>query len=258
MRAVAAKRLTPEEFQSRLSAKFPDRWKVLSYTHSMEPARVACGRCDTIKEARADEILKGKTKCLLCEPRVAAYHARSKDKISKILHPGISHAGSEPVGTNNRLVHSFYCHKHGLFSMKRALLSPEIRCPRCFPSLPPNHPDLIPRGQRGRAAVLYLLEIRDATGKWLKVGISTNFPNRKKMYAREGVKILREIRVEKMTLFRAAWTELELKRWGRRVLGRRPTPKKRWSGWSECFKDRAGQFVSQFDKILVDTRFAKL
>ena len=139
-----------------------------------------------------------------------------------------------------------YCKKHGRFSTKKPKRGKA--CPKCrVRRIPFITPENIAPGDRMKPCVLYLLQVKDRHGVWMKVGISTNLPNRLAKYKSANVRVLRRVRVLDTTLLRAVTIEQRLKRWARKNLGRRKAPSKKWSGWSESFKDSNDRLKSAFD-----------
>lgn len=243
MEVVAAPRLTLAEFQERLDARHPNKFQVLAYTHSQKPVSALCTRCFLDFEVRADSLIK-KGCCPHCDGKSAQYKANATSRTEAAAKcPLITPLEPISNGRNHRF--RFKCAKHGEFSVRK--LGAEARCPRCHKNLPPTHPDRIPKARRDIPCILYLLQIRDKYGYWTKVGISTNMPYRLTNYKREGVTVLRTVREYHTTLYKACCVEMELKRWARRVLGQRPRPRKKWSGWSESFADRRNVFPAAFD-----------
>lgn len=217
------------------------------------PAGVRCLGCGTEFSRIAQDVIKRGT-CPGCSPKQGE-HWKEKAAIKTIRaarKAGVLPAPPALAGhkrPTNR--HHFVCPKHGPFSVLR--VGAEALCPRCHRSLPPNHPDAIPHHKRGKACVLYLLEIRDREGYWTKVGLSTNWEARKSNYRREGVEILRELRMFRTTLYHAAVLEMKIKRQAKKQLGKRRKPRRTWAGWSESHLDPFRALPGIFDRaILLD------
>lgn len=246
-------KLTLQEFQQRLDARWKDRFEALSCEGGEVAADVRCLGCGTEFSRIAQDVIKRGT-CPGCSPKPGE-HWKEKAAIKTIKaarKAGVRPEPPTPSGQTQRsLRHHFICPKHGKFSVVR--LGAEALCPRCHRNLPPNHPDSIPQHKRGKACVLYLLEIRDREGYFTKVGISTNWEARKMNYRREGVEILKEIRMFRTTLYHAAVLEMRIKRQAKKQLGRRRKPRKAWAGWSESHSDPFRQLPGMFDRaILLD------
>ncbi len=246
-------RLSLQEFQQHLDSKWPDQFQALTCSGGEALADVRCLTCSTEFSRRArDTVARGT--CPGCSPK-RGEHWQEKATIKTIKiarRAGMQPEAPEKSGnTNRKLRYRFTCPKHGPFSVIR--LGAEALCPRCHRNLPPNHPDGIPSHKRGKACVLYLLEIRDREGYWTKVGISTNWEGRKSNYRREGVEVLKEVRMFRTTLYHAAVLEMRIKRQAKKVLGRRRKPRKTWSGWSESHADPHRHLPGLFDRaILLD------
>lgn len=196
-----------------------------------------CRTCGYVRTTRARQFLTRPG----CEACAATEEAEVTIRGTKVVSTACPETGVRKVTGR--------CAKHGFFT---AELTPgnRVRCPHCKPFVAHRSADKLPVADRNRECFLYLLQIRDSAGKWVKVGISTNFAERKKRFRREGVTVLREYRMFRTTLYRALQLEEKLKRWARRTLGRRQKPKPTWSGWSESFEDHRGLLCGEFDKIL--------
>lgn len=243
-----------EDAQARVDAKWPGKFRLSSYSGHGEPCSVSCLDCGTLFERLFTHVV-ARGACPTCSPspgvhKRAASWQRSKDAAAA---GGVLHLGTEPTGQRDRgHRHKFMCYKHGVFSVNR--VGDKAICPKCRGYISPNDPDHLPTRLRSKPCDLYLIEIRDSVGLWTKIGISTNWTGRKRNYAREGVTLIRETRMVRMTLYEALVVEREIKRWARQAIGRRKCPKKKWSGWSESFADKACALPAAFDRELARFR----
>lgn len=240
---------TLAEVQKMIDGKWPAMFQVLTYTGTPNPADFRCLKCFTEFARRPHDVLR-RGACPGCSPAPGTKSASSaRARARKAAEAGgVRHVSSEISGrVDRRLRHIFSCPQHGEF----ALTAPGDKavCPKCRGHISPNDPDSLPTRLRGKPCDLYLIEIQDTTGGYFtKVGISTNWACRKRNYAKEGVRILREVRCIRMTLYEALLIERELKKWMRRTLGRRRCPRKKWSGWSESAIDPFRKFPAAFDR----------
>lgn len=243
-----------EDAQAALDERWPDRFRLSGYSGSEGLCQLTCLTCNTFFERRFRNAL-ARGACPTCSPtpgqhKRATSWTRSREAAEA---GGVVHLGVDPSGYADRtLRHKFMCHKHGVFTMIRP--GDKAVCPKCRGYISPNDPDHLPMRLRSKPCDLYLIEIRDSVGVWTKVGISTNWTSRKRNYAREGVTVLRETRVVRMTLYDALVVEREIKRWARQAIGRRKCPRRKWSGWSESFADKACALPAAFDRELARFR----
>lgn len=251
-------KLTLREFQTRLDERWSGRFEALSCEGGELPAGVRCLGCGHEFSRIAQDVIKRGT-CPGCSLG-RGEHWKEKAAIKTIRaarRAGVKPEPPEQSGRTNRAFrHKFTCPKHGPFSVVR--LGAEALCPRCHRGLPPGHPDNIPQHKRGKACVLYLLEIRDREGYWSKIGISTNWEARKTNYRRDGVEILKELRMFRTTLYHAAVLEMRIKRQAKKQLGKRRKPRKSWAGWSESHSDPFRQLPGIFDRAILLDRHRKV
>jgi hypothetical protein len=242
------------DVQADFDSRWPNRFRVSGCDGLEGLCRLTCLACNTFFERTLRNAL-ARGACPTCSPRPgqhkqAASWTRSREAADA---GGVTHLGSNPSGYADRtLRHKFMCHKHGVFTIHRP--TDKAVCPKCRGYISPNDPDHLDPKLRSKPCDLYLLEIRDSVGLWTKVGISTNLKARKRNYDREGVVVLRETRVVRMTLYDALVVEREIKRWARQALGRRKCPRKKWAGWSESFADKACTLPAAFDRELARFR----
>ena len=243
-----------EDAQARLDGKWPARFHLRSYTNYDGLCSASCLECNTLFERRFNHIVS-RGACPTCSPSPGVHKRETSWQRSREAAEagGVVHLGTEPAGYKDRgYRHKFMCYKHGVFTVGRH--GGKAVCPKCRGYISPNDPDHLPAKMRSKPCDLYLIEIRDSVGVWTKVGISTNWKSRKRNYAREGVAVLRETRVVRMTLYDALVVEREIKRWARQAIGRRKCPRKKWSGWSESFADKACSLPAAFDRELARFR----
>jgi hypothetical protein len=242
-----------EDAQARLDTKWPGRLKILTYSGSRSICAFECRTCGSGFESSFTNVLS-RGSCPTCRPAGGNRSTESWTGSQEAAKAGgVIHLGVEPSGNVNRtLRHKFMCHKHGVFSVGRH--GGKAVCPKCRGYISPNDPDHLDPKLRSKPCDLYLIEIRDSVGLWTKVGISTSWAARKRNYAREGVTVLRETRLIRMTLYDALVIEREIKRWARNTIGRRKCPRKKWSGWSESFADKACTLPAAFDREVAKFR----
>ena len=245
---------TLEDAQAAFDERWPGRFRISSYAGNEELCQLTCLTCNTYFERRfRNAISRGA--CPTCSPTPGSHkRATSWTKSREAAEAGgVVHLGSVPSGYRDRTHrHNYMCHKHGVFTISRH--GGKAVCPKCRGYISPNDPDHLPAKLRSKPCDLYLVEIRDSVGLWTKIGISTNWASRKRNYAREGVTLLRETRMARMTLYEALVVEREIKRWARQAIGRRKCPRQKWSGWSESFADKANALPAAFDRELARFR----
>lgn len=247
-------KLSLEDAQARVDERWPGRYRISDYISGREFCSVECLACHTNFRRRFTHVVS-RGACPTCSPAPGSHkRGESWTKSREAAEAGgVVHLGTEPAGYRDRgHRHKFMCHKHGVFTVARH--GGKAVCPKCRGYISPNDPDHLPAGQRLKPCDLYLIEVRDSVGVWTKVGISTNWASRKRNYAREGVTVLRETRVVRMTLYDALVVEREIKRWARQAIGRRKCPRRKWSGWSESFADKACALPAAFDRELARFR----
>lgn len=241
--------LTIEAYQERLDTKWPGRFAALGYFGMLTPAPVRCLTCEEEFLTKPNSLLI-RGCCSGCGKQSGQHTtekalAKAEEVAAKAGHELLHHEK-----TSGRHTYFFTCPKHGKYAVKR--IGYGASCPKCKTKawFAPTHPNSIPRKLRSKACVLYLITVRDCAGVWTKIGISTNWESRKRHMKKDGVDILSELRMHRTTLFEANTIEWATKKWARGVLGRRGCPRRKWSGWSECFKDPLNKLPKEFDRVV--------
>lgn len=247
-----------ESFQAILDDTHPGHFQVLEYTGYKDPGLFRCLKCATEFRQTPSKV-KARGNCPGCGRKTGDHRKRvGLEKAEKAAKD----SGLELVAASKALKHhanqsarySFRCPIHGVFTTPR--MRGGVKCPKCHPPtfFAPTHPDAIPKRLRGKACLLYLIVIRDSSGVWTKIGISTNWESRQRHMKKEGVEVLHTLRTYKTNLYDATRIEWELKKRMRKILGKRACPRVKWSGWSECFRDPFRQCPAIFDRAVREFR----
>lgn len=249
---------TAESVQALLDEKKPGAFQMLDFRGYKTASLVRCGGCSREFFTAPRDLLR-RMRCSGCsEKRGASRRDAADEKMrEKAARSGVELVSSESAGKgtkDRRSWYTFSCPKHGLFRSLGAR-GEAVKCPKCHrpQNFAPTHPNSVPKRLRNKACLLYLITIRDCAGIWTKVGVSTNWECRKNRMAKAGVEVLSVVRQHRTTLYEATKLEWNLKSWMRKTLGRRPCPRVKWSGWSECARDPFRKFPAAFDKAVRDS-----
>lgn len=247
-----------ESFQAILDDTHPGHFQVLEYEGYRTLSLFRCLKC-AAEFRQTPSRIKARGNCPVCGRKTG--QSRREAGVEKAREAAIA-SGLELVGSaksrpelaSRFARYSFRCPVHGVFTVPRTRR--DIKCPKCHPPtfFAPTHPDAVPKRLRGKACLLYLIVIRDSSGVWTKIGISTNWESRQRHMKKEGVEVLHTLRTYKTNLYDATRIEWELKKRMRKILGKRACPRVKWSGWSECFRDPFRQCPAIFDRAVREFR----